>query len=418
VTAAPGRTRICTWIACAAVAWAGLAAAAPGGNARATYQAAVQLVNSGNEDQALALIDEALAAAPRDLPLLGLKGRVLLALRDYRGALAAYEAYLAAGVTGANQRQAQQIVQRLIAVRTTFLDITLANGPATIYVDSRTQGLFCTASPACHEPILPGDYKVIAERPGFEIWTERLTVPAGQPTRVAITLVEKPSRLTVRVAQPGAQITVDGAAYGAPVDVAAGTHRVAVALPHHRAAQLDAVAHEGKPVELDVALTPLVPIRVEPAGAALSLDGKPIAIDDGTIEVPPGPHVLIARAQGLTEHRVDVPAERPADYQIAIRLAASPAAPGGEPASTRVRVATGMIQAGVGIVGAVGLGFAVTGGTETSTAVPVLFAAGGAAILTGTILWLTAPGAQPPHAVAITPMVGNDRVGLTLAGRF
>jgi hypothetical protein len=303
------------------VAWTGAALAAPKVDARATYKLAMQLDDNGEAEKALAAIEEGLAIAPKDLPLLGLKGTVLLKLRDYTGALAAYQAYVAAGPTGVRLREAQKIVNNLGAVQSTFLDVTLANGPAAIYLDSKTQGVFCTAAPSCNKPILPGDYKVIAERTGFERWTGRVTIEIGNTAKVAVTLVEKPSLLTVRVAQPGARVTVDDAPYDAPATVPAGTHHVVVSLAAHAEARLDIAAHEGKPAELDVSLTPLVAIHVEPPGAALRLDDKPVAIQDGGLAVPPGAHVLIAHAQGFQDRRIDIPAARAPDYQLAVELA-------------------------------------------------------------------------------------------------
>ena len=349
------RAWLWTWVACVGLAWPTAARAEPRTAAKTKYQAAVRLVNSGNAEQALVLIEQGLAAAPQDLQLLGLKGSVLLALRDYPGALDVYEAYLGSGATGANQRRAQQIVKSLIAVRTTFVDITLSNGPAAIYLDSRSQDAFCTAEPACNKPILPGDYKVIAQRPGFEIWTGRLVVQPDTTATLAITLVEKPSRLTMR-APPGAQVTVDGQPFAAPADIAAGTHHVVVTLASHRSARLDAEAHGGVPVALDVVLTPLTPIRVEPPGTALVLDGKPIAIEAGGIAIPPGDHALVATAKGYVDRTTRIEAERAPGEQIVIRLERTPPPPPAAPApsSLTLRRKIALAAGGVGVVTAAG----------------------------------------------------------------
>ena len=177
---------VCTGLA---LALAGAAAAAPKGGAPAPapkvtaagqYKAAAAAYGGGNYQKALELIEQGLAVAPKDLKLLGLKGSVLLELRDYPTALAAYQAYLKAGPTGANQREAQKIVNSLLAVESTFLDLTLANGPAEVYLDSKTLGVFCNAAPACHQAVLPGEYKVIIERPGFEKWTDRVKIESGR----------------------------------------------------------------------------------------------------------------------------------------------------------------------------------------------------------------------------------------------
>ncbi|MEO8698514.1 MAG: PEGA domain-containing protein [Kofleriaceae bacterium] len=325
------------WIACVGLTFTSVAVAAPApdkpGDRRArsgaegaaevkdsSYRRASQLAAEDDNDKALIAVDEGLAAAPKDLQLLGLKGTVLLKLRDYTGALAAYQAYLAAGAKGANRREAQKIVNALGAVKATFVDITLANGPATIYLDSKTQGAFCAAAAPCKKPLLPGDYKVIAERAGYERWTARVTIAKGKTAAVAITLVEKPSIVTVQT-QAGARIAIDDAPYTGPSPVPGGKHRVVVALAGHATLRREIEAHEGKPVAVDAVLVPLVPIQLEPRDADVLVDDQPVTLEAGGIAIAAGTHVVIARAPGHHDARIDVPAERPADYRLSVALA-------------------------------------------------------------------------------------------------
>lgn len=440
-----------SWLVCTGVAWAGAALAAPNVDARATYELAVRLDGRGEAEQALAAIAEGLAIAPSDLSLLGLKGIVLLGLRDYPGALAAYQAYLDAGVTGANRRKALQIVRDLGAVQSTFLDVTLDNGPADIYLDSKTQGVFCTAAPSCTRPVMPGEYKVIVERPGFERWSGRVIVEPDRTTQLPVTLVEQPSLLTVRVAQPGARVTVDDTACDPPATVAAGTHRVVVSLAGHRTARREIAAHEGEPVELDVALAPLVAIRVDPLGAALRLDDKPVALDDGGLAIPPGAHVLVASAQGFRDRRIDIPAERAPDYQLAIELARVELETNAEPGSRHgmlvgiVGVALGTVGLGVGLVfgekaretqaevrklcgasqrctseSAFERGYQLVGDARSQAAMSTLLVvASGAVAAAGAMVWLTTRDEHRQQTARVVPIVsGNHDVGLAVAGGF
>jgi hypothetical protein len=342
------RVLIRTWIVCAGVGYAGAAASAPGATALDKYNTAGQEVSTGNMGQALVTIDEGLAIAPRHLRLLGLKGQVQFTLRDYAGALTTYLEYLDAGPIGENKRKAQDIV---LVLRTAgFLDITLANGPADVYLDSERLGVFCTAAPTCHKAVLPGKHKVIARRPGFEPWTGQVPIANHQTATREITLVENPSLLTVRVAQPGARVMVDDTPYELPTSVAPGDHRVVVSLAGHVAARREVIAHGGKPVELDVTLTPVVPIRVERPDAAqlrLVLDDRPVAIADGGLAVSPGAHTLVVRARGFHDARVAIPADRSAEYHIAIGLEpiplSVPSPPSGLPRSRKVALVAGVV---------------------------------------------------------------------------
>jgi hypothetical protein len=409
------RVSLSACIICIAVV-CGVARAAPNADVRAAYKTAAQLDAAGDYDKALAAIDQGLAAAPQDLPLLGLKGAVLLKLRDYEKALAAYQTFLAAGAKGADRREAQKIVDSLRAVQSTFLEIT-ANGPAAVYLDSRSQGVFCTAAPSCNKRVLPGDYRVIAERDGFERWTGRVTVENDRTAKLAIALVEKPSQLTVDGAPPGAKIAIDGAPADGSSTVAAGTHEIVVSLAGYADARVEATAHEGKPVAVHVALSRLVPVRVEPAGATLALDNQPLELTDGSAAIPPGAHVLIARAPGFQDRRVEVPADRAADYRISIDLAREVPRP--RVANIRKRVGIGLVEVAAGVYLGVGVATGVqaeaTPGDDSLT--KGLLVAGGALALTGVLLWLTAPD-DAPQTARIIPFVGEDRAGIAIGGRF
>lgn len=356
------RAWICGWIAWVSIACTGIALAAPKVDVRDQLRRASALHEGGEHDKALAVVDEGLALAPGDLELLRLKGAVLLELHDYSGAVAAFQAYVDAGPSGGNRRKVLKIIEDLSAVRTTFLELTVTNGPADIYLDSRTRGRFCAAAPSCNKALLPREYKVIAERPGFERWTDQVTITADTTTRVSVTLVEKPSQLTVRVVPAGARVTVDGAAYDAPATVAAGSHAVGVSLAGHVAQTLEVAAGEGKPIELSVVLTPLVPVRTAPPDAALFLDDRPIAATDGSLAIPPGPHVLIARAPGFRDRRVEIPATRGADFQLDLELEAGP-----EPITGRRNLPR--LAAGIAMVTAAGGTMLLIRSSETDSGV-------------------------------------------------
>ena len=445
------RSSICAWIVCVGVACAGVALAAPKprvGNKSAgdKHTEAKGLTDTGDYEKALAVIEDGLASAPTDTGFLLLKAQVLLKQKEYLGALAAAEADLAAGATGANKRNAEQIVKILSVVKTTFFEITLANGPASIYLDRKSDGELCVAAPTCNKQILPDTYRVIAERPGFDTWTGRATVAANATTKLAITLVEKSSLLTVQVTPPGANVTVDGTAYSAPTKVAAGSHAIVASLAGHRDERRDALAHDGKPVAVNIALTPVVPVRVEPSTATLAVDGQPAVIQDGAIALAPGPHELVARAPGRVDGRIQIPAVRPADYQISVVLdpVPPPRVPVPGPGFTpRRKIALAVGGLGVAATaGGVVLGLlskqrkddafklcpssstpctqasaansAYESGRSRALQADIAFGVAGGAAIAAAVLWFTG---APESQVAVTPRLGPV-AGLDLAVRF
>jgi PEGA domain len=278
--------------------------------------------------------------------------------------------------------------------------------------------VLCRAEKSCQKPVLPGEYKVIAERPGFQRWTTRVTVDKGTTAKVAIALVEQRSPLTVRVVPSGARVTVDGAAYdaSAPTSVAPGAHRVEVTLAGHKAVRRELIAREGKPIDLEVALPLLVPIRVAPPSAELFLDGQPIAVEDGRVAIPAGAHVLAARAKGFHGDTVAIPAARGASYQLAVELQrASRLTP---------RRKLALVAGGAGLV-SIGAG-AVLGLEKGQFRTPpsqLGYGLGGWAVAVAIGLWLEGkPRARPSQRIAVTPYVGSARgdsvAGLGLAVGF
>ena len=389
------RAQLRAWIACVGVAYTGVALAAPPG-ARESYQRAKQLDDNGDSEQALGLIQQALDAAPKDLALLGLRAAVLFQLRDYPTALMAYQAYLDAGATGRSRREAQKRVEEL--GKLTFLDVVVGNASGTVYLESKTLGVFCAAQPMCHKAILPSanKYKVIVEQPGFERWTGEVLVEEGKTARLDVTLIEKSSQLTVRAtpADATATITVDGAPYHEPVTIPAGRHTVEVASSGYSTVHRMIDAHEGRPVELEVPLEPLAP-------------------------------------------------------RVAVTAPVS-GAPGGERSQTRMLLGLGIAAAG-GVAVGVGLAFgakarstdadvtALCGSDHLCDSTPdyerghqlasdaksqattatVLIAAGGAAAVAGVIVWLTAPREHAPRTARIVPVIGGaSDVGLAVVGGF
>src|SRR5205814_770179 len=118
----------------------------------------------GSYDEARAAIAEGLAANPKDLELLRLEGSVLMAMHDLPGALAAYQAYLAAGATGAKKRQVEALVKDLLPVLTTSLDITAVK-------------------------LTPGRHVVAVAASGHTPARREVDAHAGEPVTVEVALV-------------------------------------------------------------------------------------------------------------------------------------------------------------------------------------------------------------------------------------
>jgi Tetratricopeptide repeat len=420
----------------AGVALAGRRSAAP-----AQLKQAQTAKRNGDYDKALLAIEKGLSVAPQDAPLLQLKGSVLLDLEDYLGALAAYEAFLAVAPPGGERKEAENIVKRLAVVRTTVLHVNVQGGSATIR--KRKKAVlqdFCVAAPTCDQQVLPRKYSLIAERAGYVTWTGEVTAVSGTTTTVEITLQEKPSLLTVTAVPADAQVTVDGTPYDAPREVAAGAHQVEASAPGRATRRLEAVAREGKPVQLTVELPRVLEVQLAPTTATLTLDGKPVKLEGGKVELPPGEHELIARAPGHRERRQRIAAD-PIAAPLRLALEVIPVAPP-SPSLLTGRRKLALAGAGVSVAALAGgalLGVSANGLEDDSfdvCPVPdscdaperandlierarsralqanIAYGVAGVAAIAAAALWFT--GAPETPALAVTPRVDAGSAGLEL----
>ncbi len=296
---------------------------------REAYAAATELARTGAYAGALETLADALVDQPQNRPLLRLRGELLLEIRDFEGALAAYRAFLDAGPRGGNRRKAQRIVRDLQVVENTALEVRVENGPADIYLDSKTFGKYCEADPVCEKGMLPGRYRLFIERDGYEPLVERIEVALGETTSLTRTLIEKNSDVTIDTAPEDAEVRIDGELVGAgaqELSLEAGTHEIAVSREGFAEASQTIEAREGQPVKVEVALAELVPIEVSEAGATLWLDGEKVELDGGALALAPfeGDRELVARAEGFEEARVVIPANRPLGEPVRVTLVPLP----------------------------------------------------------------------------------------------
>jgi hypothetical protein len=232
----------------------------------------------------------------------------------------------------------------------------------------------------------------------------------------AAALEPRLSRLTITVAvtPPGLEVRDGARSVGAPlfgtaVPVDPGAHTIEAKAPGKKPWQ--GVVH------------------VDEGGASVAIAVPPLATDDTA--PPPAPTPAPGAALGGGEPRA-----------TAVVDSSSPT--GGSP-----QAAIGWITAGVGVAGlAVGTAFALVGESKNNQAKNVCptglsctmsdesnhtqlvnaassnftisyvgFAAGGAALLGGVLLVLTAPKGHS-EALAVAPLVGLDRVGFALEGTW
>jgi hypothetical protein len=296
------------------VSWLGAAAAAAGEPApcrslsRTKLTEATALAMEESYIAALAVIDEGLACDGRNTDLLHLRAKMSLDRLDFAGALTAYKALLRAGLSSANRRKVQAIVQMLSPVRSTFVEVAI-NVPADVYVGGKSLGKACDATSVCRLHLLPGKYHVFIERPSFKPVRHVIHVRRDQTVIITQELEELPSPLALSVTPADAVVTLDGQVWraGEPTgttELPAGEHEVRVWREGFFAHEAKISAHLGQPIALSINLAERVPVSVSPPGARLLLDGKPVRVRGRTVRLSEVDRRIVAQGS------LSVPAER------------------------------------------------------------------------------------------------------------
>jgi len=240
-------------------------------------------------------------------------------------------------VEGAGKQQAFAI--ELIPA---WAAVSLASDPAgaRVWVDGTELG----ETPGSFE-LEAGTRSVELRLAGHETWKRDIQVIADQPQTLGpIALVRADAQLHLESDPPGAQIVVDNESPGrTPMDLRLASrekHEISLFKIGHELATRTVELEPGERKHLAVKLEPrigVVDLITQPAGATLSVDGKPTGEASQKLQLLASPHTLVIRKQGYAEQRITVTPRPGFPQRIEITLARSGAPPtpsGARPVAT------------------------------------------------------------------------------------
>jgi formylglycine-generating enzyme required for sulfatase activity len=149
--------------------------------------------------------------------------------------------------------------------------------------------------------VLPGEYSVSADKPGYEPLRESVSVDRGKFTRFTFELKKLPGRITVHSRPDNADVS-DGEDYLGPTPLlgkklAAGPHRLVIARQRYQDAVMD-IEVEGLDREqiFRVELAPdwaPVTFRSDPEGASVIVEGTITGVTPLTLDILSGDHQVL-----------------------------------------------------------------------------------------------------------------------------
>ena len=224
--------------------------------------------------------------------------------------------------------------------------IALASDPAgaSVWVD----GVEVGETPGSFE-LDAGTRAVELRLEGHNPWKREVEVIADEPQTLApIALARADARLHIESDPSGAQIVVDNASPGrTPLNLSLASgerHEISLFKIGHELASRSIELEPGERRSLEIALKPrigIIDLIAYPAGATLSVDGKPAGEANQKLRLLASPHVLVIREEGFAERRVTLTPRPGFPQRIEIRLERT-----GEPTQDGARnVATALGQA-------------------------------------------------------------------------
>jgi len=212
-------------------------------------------------------------------------------------------------------------------------DVTLTSDSATLAINSEPPGAAVTLNgvargqtPCTVDRIPSGSTTLALALPGFEPYSEKLNLAAGESPTITATLKAIPSDLTIVSIPPAARIYVDNQFRGkAPVTlagIAPGTYRVRAEMEAHDVLARDLDIGRAQNVVEEFRLlrnAGSLEITTEPAGVSILLDGKDVGTTPADTNrtdrvserlridlVPCGAHVVTLTKVGFHESKDEV----------------------------------------------------------------------------------------------------------------
>ena len=162
--------------------------------------------------------------------------------------------------------------------------------------------------------VLPGDYRVEASKPGYEVLRETVSIEGGEFRELTYALTKLPGRVNVYSSPAPAQVSIDGE-YAGPTPllqrkVPAGQRQLVITAERYQPEEV-VLEVEGMDVEqsIRVELAPdwaPVTFRTEPDGAAVVIAGEQMGVTPFTIDLLSGTHDATFELERYLPQRLDV----------------------------------------------------------------------------------------------------------------
>lgn len=290
-------------------------------SARALLAQGNALLAKGDYEAAYRAYDAGYKKAPKQPAFLRSMALCKLKLYQHAQARKLLQDYLAKFPKAKDVEKVKQTVDKLEQVVETKLSIS-STPSATVFIDAEAAG--AVGKTPLELTIEPGTHTVLLQRKGFHLTTRTFTIAPREAKKLSVPL-ESP--LSVKSEPAGAAVRIDDPKAKplgkTPLEagIPPGSHTVYIAAAGYKTHQRKVSVGAGKPVAIDVSLDLGLTVRSEPAGAKVTVDGKPV--DGATpleIAVTPGKHTIAVEHSGFDrfEKKLDVQPGKDASFTASL----------------------------------------------------------------------------------------------------
>jgi hypothetical protein len=311
------------WLITLLVHLATFAFAGPKEDAAKKRAEAEKLSTQGDYAAALTAYDDAEALFHDPNNDLG-RAQVLMKLRRFAEANAAYQKYVDTGKAGKKKKEIEQAIESLSVILQTSISCASTPEGATVYLNSTVDAPLGVTPFTQNLP--PGTHRFIFQKEGFDTLSQVVTIEAKTSQTIQVAMPDKPGLVSITATPAAAEISINGELKGqTPLDLKLpdGDYTIEASATGYatQRKKFEVKAKQSYSWSVDLTQPPAgkLSLSLSPNNATATINGEAIS-NTQTIDLTPGAYQVTISAPSYKTITQSVTIESEQESKLSVEL--------------------------------------------------------------------------------------------------